>query len=82
MDSRQRLALPILQRTFEATLVALEQALAQAAALDKEIAAIAATEPYRVFVGWLRCPRGLDTLLAMILLAEIVDFQHFRHPRS
>jgi transposase len=29
---------------------------------------------------WLRCFRGIDTLSAMILLAEIVDFQRFTHP--
>jgi transposase len=33
-------------------------------------------------VGWRRCFRGLDTLSAMILLAEIVDFQRFRRPRE
>ena len=33
-------------------------------------------------VGWLRCFRGIDTLSAMILLAEIVDFQRFRRPRE
>jgi transposase len=71
-----------LQRTFEATLFALEQALARVADLDKDIAALAATEPYRTPVGWLRCFRGIDTLSAMILLAEIVDFQRFEHPRA
>ena len=50
--------------------------------LDKEIAALAETEPYHTPVGWLRCFRGIDTLSAMILLAEIVDFQRFPHPRE
>lgn len=78
----QHFDLAPLQRTFEATLFALEQALARVAALDKEIAALAETEPYRVPVGWLRCFRGIDTRSAMILLAEIVDFQRFQHPRD
>jgi len=78
----QRFELPVLQRTFEATLFTLEQALARVAELDKEIAAIAVTERYQAPVGWLRCFRGIDTLSAMILLAEIVDFQRFRHPRE
>jgi transposase len=78
----QRFELPVLQRTLEATLFALEQALARVAELDKEVAAIAATERYQAPVGWLRCFRGIDTLSAMILLAEIVDFQRFRHPRE
>jgi transposase len=46
------------------------------------VAAQADTERYRIAVGWLRCFRGIDTLSAMILLAEIVDFQRFRHPRE
>jgi transposase len=64
----QRFELAPLQRTFEATLFALEQALARVADLDKDIAALAETEPYRIPVGWLHCFRGIDTLSAMILL--------------
>jgi transposase len=78
----QHFDLPPLQRAFEATLFALEQALARPAELDKEIEALALTDPYREPVGWLRCFRGLDTLSAMILVAEIVDFQRFRRPRE
>lgn len=73
---------PPLQRAFEASLFALEQALARQAELDKEVEALATTEPYREPVGWLRCFRGLDTLSAMILLAEVVDFARFRRPRE
>jgi len=78
----QHFDLPTLQRTLEATLFALEQALARVAALDQDVAALAATDPYRTPVGWLRCFRGIDTLSAMILIAEIVDFQRFQHPRA
>jgi transposase len=78
----QRFALPALQRAFEATVFALEQALARQAELDREIEALADTAPYRDPVGWLRCFRGIGTLSAMVLLAEIVDFQRFRRPRE
>src|SRR5206468_1781252 len=78
----QRFELPPLQRAFEATVFALEQALARQAELDKELEALAATAPYREPVGWLRCFRGIDTLSAIILLAEVVDFQRFRRPRE
>jgi transposase len=78
----QRFDLPPLQRAFEASLFALEQALARQAEIDKEIEALAATEPYRTPVGWLRCFRGIDTLSAMILVAEVVDFQRFARPRQ
>ena len=78
----QRFERAPLQRTLAATLFALEQALAHQAELDQAIAALAAQPPYREPVGWLRGFRGIDTLSAMILLAEIVDFQRFPHPRE
>src|SRR6516165_11252183 len=73
----QRFDLPPLQRAFEATVFALEQALARQAELDQELEVVAGTAPYREPVGWLRCFRGIDTLSAIILLAELVDFQRF-----
>jgi transposase len=79
---QQRFEVPPLQRAFDASLFALEQALARQAELDKEVLALADGEPYRTPVGWLRCFRGVDTLSAMILLAEIVDFQRCRQPRQ
>jgi transposase len=79
---QQRFDLPPLQRTFDATLCALEQARAHLAELDTEVAALAETAPYAEPVGWLRCFRGIDTLSAMILLSEIVDFQRFHRPRE
>jgi len=78
----QRFDQPPLQRAFEATVFTLEQALARQAELDKELEAVAGTAPYREPVGWLRCFRGIDTLSAIILLAEVVDFQRFRRPRE
>jgi transposase len=78
----QQFALPALQRAFAATLFALEQVLARLAELDKDIEALAQTAPYQEPVGWLRCFRGIDTLTAMILVAELVDFHRFRRPRA
>jgi transposase len=71
-----------LQRAFAATLFALEQALARQTDLDTELATLATTAPYREPVAALRCFRGLDTLSALILLAEVVDFQRFPSPRE
>lgn len=56
---------------------AIEHTEARLQALDAELTAIAATEPYREPVGWLRCFRGIDTLTAMMLLAELHDFRRF-----
>jgi hypothetical protein len=38
---------------------------------------MAARDPYREPVGWLRCFRGIDTLTAMLMLAELHDFRRF-----
>lgn len=78
----QRFALPVLQRTNEEYRFAVEQLLARRAELEQEIRALAETAPYRERVGWLRCFRGIDTLGAMSLLAEIGDFHRFPHPRE
>ena len=40
------------------------------------------TEPYREPVGWLRCFRGIDTLTAMLILAELHDFRRFPSARG
>lgn len=50
--------------------------------LDRAIAEIALTAPYRAPVSALRCFRGIDTLLAMTLLAELYDLRRFPHPRA
>jgi transposase len=78
----QRFEQPLQQRAFEATLLALEQARARQAELDRELEALAQSAPYAEAVGWRRCFRGVDTLTALILLAEIVDFRRFRRPRE
>ena len=50
--------------------------------LDARLTEMAQTEPYREPVGWLRCFRGLDTLTAMLILAELHDFRRFHSPRA
>src|SRR5438093_1900082 len=50
--------------------------------LDQQLAAVAETEPYREPVAWLRCFRGIDTLSAMLILAELHDFRRFPSPRA
>jgi transposase len=58
-------------------LLAIEQTEARLQELDARLAEIAETEPYREPVGWLRCFRGIDTLTAMLILAELHDFRRF-----
>ena len=50
--------------------------------LDAQLATVATTDPYREPVGWLRCFRGIDTLTAMLLLAELHDVQRFPTARA
>ncbi len=50
--------------------------------LDAQLAATAQTDPYREPAAWLRCFRGIDTLTAMLILAELHDFRRFPSPRA
>lgn len=59
-------------------LLAIEQMESRLATLDAELTTVAESDPYRVPVGWLRCFRGIDTLTAVMLLAELHDFRRFR----
>ena len=63
-------------------LLAIDQLEARLIELDARLAEIAETEPYRERVGWLRCFRGIDTLTAMLILAELHDFRRFQSPRA
>ncbi len=78
----QHFALPALARTYAEYRWTVEQLLARAADLEREIVALAETARYRERVGWLRCFRGIDTLSALTLLVEIGDFQRFASPRA
>jgi len=67
---------------FEEYRLAISQVEDRVHDLDRQIEAISQTEPYREPVGWLRCFRGIDTIIAMTILTEVNDFQRFQNPRS
>ena len=46
--------------------------------LEQEIDRWAVHDDFRDIVGWLRCYRGIDTLTAVGLVAEIGDFSRFK----
>jgi transposase len=73
---------PVLARTCQEHLFAVEQLLARRAELERALEAVAQQAPYRTPVGWLRCFRGLDTLSALAVLIEVGDFHRFPHPRE
>ncbi len=58
-------------------LLAIDHTAARLRELDAGLAEIAERDPYREPVGWLRCFRGIDTLTAMLILAELHDFRRF-----
>jgi transposase len=62
--------------------LALDHLDARLLALDARLAEIGETDPYRERVGWLRCFRGVDTLSAMLVLAELHDVQRFPSARA
>jgi len=71
---RQRFALPALQMTFDAALESLIAALGRRDRLDEAIAAMAADSRFTPVVNRLPCLRGVATLTAFALAAEIDDW--------
>jgi transposase len=51
-------------------------------ALEREIVAILPDSPWAMQAGRLRCLRGIDTLSAVGLCAEIGDFERFARPEQ
>lgn len=62
--------------------LAIDHTEARLLELDARLAELAAQAPYREPVGWLRCFRGIDTLTAMLILAELHDFRRFGSARA
>ena len=79
---RQRLDDPLAQAALEHMLAHLDSVDAQIAALDHQLDEIAAREPWSDPVRWLCCFRGITTLTALALLAEIGDFRRFATARE
>lgn len=67
--------------TFEHYVHEVEHHLERRADLDRQIERIAHEEPYAAPVGKLTCLRGISTLSALALVAEIGDFRRFDTPR-
>jgi transposase len=69
------------QAVFESYLLLIDQLCERLSRLDIELAEMARHEPYREPVAWLRCFRGIDTLTAIGIVAELHDFRRFDSPR-
>lgn len=62
--------------------LAIEQAERRLRALDGELEKAAQLPIYRDHVAWLRCFRGIDTIVAMIFVAELHGIERFESPRA
>src|SRR5688572_14325669 len=63
-------------------LLAMDHTEARLRELDGRIAEVASTTPYQHRVAALRCFRGIDTLTAMIIIAELHDIRRFPTARA
>jgi transposase len=67
---------------FEDYLLAVDHVTMRLAGLEAQLVELAGQEPYRERVGWLRCFRGIDTITAISLVAELHGFERFEKPRD
>jgi transposase len=75
--SQQSFAFRASQQTFDTYVHALDLVDRRIESLEAAIRATAAQGPWAELVGRLRCLRGVDTLTALALVAEIGDFGRF-----
>ena len=78
----QRFELPADHVVFTEYRSRLETTLDRQKAIDQQIAEVADRDPYKQPVARLRCLRGVDTLSAMTLVAEVCDFRRFARPKE
>jgi transposase len=68
--------------TFEHYVNEVEHHAERRAGLDRQLEAIARRAPYDAPVAKLACLRGMSTLSALAVVAEIGDFRRFESPRQ
>src|SRR5438132_7347618 len=76
--SEQRFEFPAQQQTFDSYVHAVDLVDARIEQLERSIRETAEQKPWRTLIARLRCLRGIDTLTALALVAEIGDFGRFR----
>jgi len=72
---------PADQIVLEDYVLAVEQTEARLEALDQQLERLSQEEPYRAPVAALRCFRGIDTVTAMALVAELHEPRRFASAR-
>ena len=71
---------PVAQIVLEDSLGAIDALLIRRESLERQMTGLVAGSPWAEEVARLRCLRGIDTLTALGLCAEIGDFDRFRRP--
>lgn len=69
------------QAVFTEYLLCIELLEERLRTLDQRLVEVATRQPYLEPVGWLRCFRGIDTVTAMTLIAEVHGFERFTSAR-
>jgi transposase len=75
-----KLAEPVAQAVLEDGLGAIDALVVRRDAIERHMTALAPESPWATEIARLRCLRGIDTLSALGLCAEIGDFRRFRGP--
>jgi transposase len=70
------------QAVFDDYLRAVEQLEERIEGLDEKLEQASQCEPYADAVGRLRCFRGIDTVTAVTIVAELHGFERFESPRK
>jgi transposase len=70
------------QLTIAGYLHAHDLLLARRDRIETELEQLAASSPWTTTIARLRCLRGIDTLSALGLCAEVGEFDRFEHPDS
>lgn len=78
----QRFEFEASQRAYDEYLQVVALMRDRLASLDKEAELLADKEPMKGLVARLCCLRGIRTLTALTLIAEIIDFRRFKSPRE
>ena len=73
---------PAAQATFDHYLLTIDHLDERLRQLDAQLEGFGDQEPYREPVAWLRCFRGINTVTAVTLVAELHDFRRFRSARG
>lgn len=71
---------PVAQSVLEDGIGSIDALLVRRQALERQMSALVPDSPWAREIAHLRCLRGIDTLTALGLCAEIGDFHRFRRP--